>query len=121
MVKIGVSFYYVGDIQRATALYSSLLGSGPAYAEEDWVRFHLQGGDLALHLDPGRQPTTTSEDVRYGAVVSFTVEDIRTFLQLARSLGFIVAGDVQDLPYGFQAHLRDPWGNRLAVLQPKQS
>jgi predicted enzyme related to lactoylglutathione lyase len=52
--------------------------------------------------------------------VSLTVEDIRAFLELARDLGFIVIGDTQDLPYGLQAELRDPWGNRLSVLEPKK-
>jgi predicted enzyme related to lactoylglutathione lyase len=120
MVKVGVSFYYIGDINRATDLYSRLLGSAPSYVNEDWVRFHLEGGDIALHLDPGLQPTIAAEPVRFGAIVSLTVEDIRAFLELARDLGFIVLGDTQDLPYGLQAELRDPWGNRLSVLEPKK-
>jgi len=120
MVKIGVSFYYIGDINRATDLYSRLFDSTPFSADEDWVRFHLEGGDIALHLDPGLQPTTAAEPVRFGAIVSLTVEDIHAFLELAQDLGFITIGDTLDLPYGLQAQLRDPWGNRLSVLEPKK-
>ena len=120
MVKVGVSFYYIGDINRATNLYARLFGSAPSYADEDWVRFHLEGGDIALHLDPNLQATTAAEPVRFGAVISLTVEDIHAFLQLAQDLSFITIGDVLVLPYGLQAQLRDPWGNRLSILQPKK-
>jgi extradiol dioxygenase family protein len=98
MVNIDVNFYYVGDLHRTTELYAKLLESNPFYAGEDWVRFHLEGGDLALHLDPDRTLTRVGAPVRFGAVVSLTVEDIQTFLRLALSLGFTVAGEVQDLP-----------------------
>ena len=120
MVKVGVSFYYIGDINRATDLYTRLFGSEPSYAEDDWVRFHLEGGDIAFHLDPGLRPTTVIEPLKFGAVVSLTVEDILAFLDLAQDLGFTIVGDIQELPYGLQAQLRDPWGNRLSALQPKR-
>uniref|UniRef100_A0A7C3AAJ7 VOC family protein n=1 Tax=Thermorudis sp. TaxID=1969470 RepID=A0A7C3AAJ7_9BACT len=51
-VKIGVSFYYVGDIKAAIAAYSSLLGRTTSYADDDWARFDLAGSALALHLHP---------------------------------------------------------------------
>ncbi len=120
MVKVGVSFYYVGDITWATRIYSALLSTEPSYGDKDWVRFHLEGGDIALHLDPAVQPTNGPGPVRYGAVVSLTVDRIDSFLDLASSLGFTIVGRVQDLPYGRQAQLRDPWGNRLSVLQPNE-
>jgi len=41
-VKIGVSFYYVGDIKAAIAAYSSLLGRTTSYADDDWARFDLE-------------------------------------------------------------------------------
>lgn len=120
MVKIGVSFYYVGDIDRATNLYSRLLGLKPFYADEDWVRFHLEGGDIAFHLDPGLRTATAVAPIKFGAVVSLSVENIRAFLDSAQALGFTTVGDTQDLPYGLQAELRDPWGNRLSILEPKK-
>jgi hypothetical protein len=52
--------------------------------------------------------------------VSLTVENILAFLDSARGLGFTTVGDTQDLPYGLQAQLRDPWGNRLSILEPKK-
>jgi hypothetical protein len=61
VVKIGVSFYYVGDIDRASDLYSRLLGIKPVYTDGDWVRFHLEGGDIAFHLDPGLRTATAAE------------------------------------------------------------
>lgn len=120
MVKVGVSFYYVGDIQRAADLYSRLLETNPFFTSDDWLRFHLDGGDLALHLDPDLPPATAFEPVKYDAVVSLTVEDIHAFLQRAQDLGFTTTGEVQAQSYGLQAQIRDPWGNRLSVLEPKE-
>ena len=118
-MKIGVSFYYVGDLPEATKLYSVLLGASPAYADDDWARFNIEGSALGLHLDADLPRTTRSDPVQYGAVVSLSVESIHDFVDLSRSLGFTMIGEVEDLPYGLQAHLRDPWGNRLSVTQPK--
>jgi predicted enzyme related to lactoylglutathione lyase len=119
-VKVGVSFYYVGDLKAAVEAYSSLLGTNPSYADDDWARFDLEGSALALHLHPELPRTKTPQAVRYGAIVSLTVEDIRAFLQAAEDSGFNVVGGIQDLPHGLQAEIRDAWGNRLSVLQPKR-
>jgi predicted enzyme related to lactoylglutathione lyase len=118
-MKLGVSFYYVGNVQEATAAYSRLFATSPVYADEDWVRFHLEGGDLALHMASGLPRTKAVEPVRFGAVVSISVDDIHTFLRLAADCGFAQVGEVQGQAYGFQAEVRDPWGNRLSILQPK--
>jgi len=67
-----------------------------------------------------KQTTKTPQAVRYGAIVSLTVEDIRAFLQAAADSGFTVVSEIQDLPDGLQAEIRDAWGNRLSVLQPKR-
>lgn len=118
-MKVGVSFYYVGDLKVAVAAYSSFLSTSPSYADDNWARFDLEGSALALHLDPKLPPTRVPQAVRYGAIVSLTVENIHAALQAAEDSGFTVVGEVQDLPYGLQAEIRDPWGNRLSVLQPK--
>ncbi|MGH2375243.1 MAG: VOC family protein [bacterium] len=118
-MKIGVSFYYVGDIHKATRIYSSFLGTSPSSLDEDWVRFHLDGGDLALHLDTAIKETSSVEPVRFGAVVSITVDDITTSLNRACEAGFTQVGEVQHQAYGDQAQIRDPWGNRLSILARK--
>ena len=120
-MKIGVCFYYVGDLTAATDQYSRLLESKPAFADEDWVRFELSGGNLALHLDVNLPRTEAAEPVQYGAVVSLTVDDMRDFMARAHECGFRQIREVEDLPYGLQSQLRDPWGNRLSVVQPKES
>ena len=118
-MKIGVIFYYVGDLQVAINAYSVILGTAPSDIDRDWARFKLEGSDLAVHLNPDLPRIKTSHPVKYGAVASLSVEAIHDFLALAEEAGFIGAGEVQDLPYGLQAQIRDPWGNRLSVLQPK--
>jgi len=120
-VKVGVSFYYVGNLEAAVEAYSALLGRSPSYADDDWASFDLEGSALAIHLNPKLPRTKAFEPVGYGAIVSLTVDNIESLLEIARRSGFTVVGEVQDLPYGLQAEIRDPWGNRLSALQPKSN
>ncbi|MGQ0550881.1 MAG: VOC family protein, partial [Armatimonadota bacterium] len=63
--------------------------------------------------------TSSLAPVRFGAVVSITVDDITKSLNVASQAGFTQVGEVQHQPYGDQAQIRDPWGNRLSILAPK--
>ncbi|MCL5097370.1 MAG: VOC family protein [Candidatus Omnitrophica bacterium] len=118
-MKLRVSFYYVGDLKKAAQAYLNFLGLSPSYADEDWVRFQLEGGDLALHLNEELPETSEFRQMQTGAVVSFTVQDLQTTLQRAEGSGFHQVGEIRDLPYGRQVQLRDPWGNRLSLVEPK--
>src|SRR5512143_2950313 len=117
-MKIGVSFYYVGDLKDAIEAYTGLLGIAPSNADADWARFDIEGTALGLHLDSRLPRIRTANPVRYGAIVSLSVGDIRTALETAGKAGFTQAGEVQDRPYGLLAQIRDPWGNRLSLIQP---
>ena len=117
-MKIGLCFYYVGDITEANQLYSRFLGCDPYIREPDWIRFHLDGGDLALHLDPKLPKTSSNESIRFGGVVSLTVTDLTQTLAQARQLGFRQVGEVQLEGYGKLAEIRDPWGNRFSLIEP---
>jgi extradiol dioxygenase family protein len=118
-VQIGVSYYYVGNIEEAVKMYSHFLGCDPSIRERDWVRYHLDGGDLALHLNPDLPRTDAEAPMKYGAVVSFTVPDIQQALVRATQHGFRQPAEVQLAPYGKLAELRDPWGNRIALIEPQ--
>lgn len=118
-MKLRVSFYYIGNIRKAIRVYSKFLGISPVYADKDWVRFHLEGGDLALHLNEDLSETSRHDPVQYGAVVSLTVENLQSALQLAKDCGFSQVGETHDLPYGTQAQIRDPWANRLSLVETK--
>ncbi len=118
--KLRVSFYYVGDLEKAAQAYSTLLEISPFYKDKDWVRFHLDGGDLALHLNEELPETSKYQPMQFGAAVSFTVQDIGATIKSTLESGFHQIGEVQDLPYGKQAQLRDPWGKRLSLVEPKE-
>jgi predicted enzyme related to lactoylglutathione lyase len=120
-MRLRVTFYYVGDLVAATEAYSKLLGLSPYYSDEDWVRFRLDGGDLALHLDASLLPHTRPGPVLHGAVASLSVDDIGVILEIAQHAGFQLHGDVQTLPYGMQARILDLWGNHISILQPMEA
>lgn len=117
-MKLDVSFYYVGNIEKATEMYSKFLGKKPVYADDDWVRFELDGGNLALHLNENLEETSSEASVRYGATVSFSVHDIQETVDLARQTGFDLVGKIREQPFGKLAELRDSWGNRISLLEP---
>ncbi len=121
MMKLGVSFYYVGHIQKATEMYSRFLGVQPAYADDDWVKFHLEGGDLALHYHPNLQETKESTSPKYGATVSFSVPEIHQALAHATECGFNQVGTVDEQPFGKLANIQDPWGNRISLFEPSEN
>ena len=119
-MKVRLSFYYVGELQKATEAYTKFLGSPPIYSDKDWVRFHLEGGNLALHRNEELPVTTLHEPVCYGAIVSLTIEDMDEVLRLANECGFTQVGEIQNFSYGAQAQIRDAWGNRLSLVEPKE-
>lgn len=116
-MKLRVSFYYVGNIQEATQVYSHFLRCSPRFSSPDWVQFHVDGGELALHLDPNLEKTEENAPIRFGAVVSFNVPEIQQALMLAKQEGFRQVGNVQIQTYGKQVEVRDPWGNRISLVE----
>jgi len=117
-MKLGVSFYYVGDTKKGTEIYRHFLGVKPTYADGHWAQFHLEGGDLALHHQSNLAETAENHPVRGGAIVSFTVPDIQEALVRARESGFRQVGSIDVQPFGSLANVRDPWGNHISLLQP---
>lgn len=45
-MRLDVSFYYVGNMKKATSMYSKFLGKKPVYDGGHLVRFELEGGNL---------------------------------------------------------------------------
>jgi predicted enzyme related to lactoylglutathione lyase len=117
-VRLDVSYYYVGNIDEASQVYSHLLACEPAVHEQDWVRFDLEGGSLAFHLDPDLPKAVSEAPVRFGAVVSITVPDVQQAVERVTRHGFRQHGEVLSQPYGKLAEIRDPWGNRLSLIEP---
>ncbi|MDM7916177.1 MAG: VOC family protein [Candidatus Eisenbacteria bacterium] len=120
-MRVGVSFYLVGDTKKATRIYSRLFETEPFLADGDWVEFSLEGGNVALHADPELKETNGADQTvpfRGGAIVSFRVPDVRAALDRALTAGFEQVGGLNVQPYGTIANLRDPWGNRLSVMEP---
>jgi len=120
-MRLGVSYYYVGDISEAVQIYSGFLEIEPVIHEPDWARYDLDGGSLALHLNQALPRVETDVPVRHGAIVSFTVPDILLALTRAKQLGFRQPVEVLFQPYGKLAEIRDPWGNRIALFEPVET
>ncbi|MBI2845083.1 MAG: VOC family protein [Chloroflexi bacterium] len=117
-IKIGVTFYYVGDLQKAKGVYSRFLGVEPVYADEDWARYEITGGSLALHYLPELKEIEEIKQERGGAVLSLTVSDIQSTLARAKASGFRQVREVDERPFGKLSSIQDPWGNRISLLEP---
>lgn len=117
-IKIGVTYYYVGNLHKAKEIYSRFLGVEPVYADEDWARYEIAGGALALHYLPDLKEVEEIKQDRGGAMLSFTVTDIHNIITLAKESGFRQVREVDEQPFGKLSSIQDPWGNRLSLLEP---
>lgn len=116
-IKIDVTYYYVEDIQKAEDIYARFLGVQPVYANEDWARYEIAAGAVALHYLPDIKEVVEIKQER-GGTLSFTVSDIQSTLSRAKESGFRQVGDVDEESFGKLASLRDPWDNHISLIEP---
>jgi len=110
---------HADDLERATAFYSTLLGSGPVatYDPPGLVFFDL--GGVRLMLSPGSTPAT----------VYLRVDDVDTTVARLRGAGTEVESEPHVIfrhdddtlgPAGtdeWQAFVRDPEGNLVGLVE----
>jgi uncharacterized protein len=113
----------VTDMDRAVGYYEKLLGV-------DLERQNVDGYDMALFPfadgAPGATGALAKGDVykpsKDGAIVYFTVADIKATVARAQAMGSKILYPVKDIgEAGFVAEVEDSEGNRLALNQRKEA
>lgn len=103
--------YPVHDLARARAIFTALLGSGPAVDEPYYVGF--RAGDQDIGLDPSGHQSGMSGPVPY-----CHVDDIRGTIARLVEAGATARQDPRDVGGGrLIATVTDPDGNVIGLLQ----
>ncbi len=105
--------YKVGDLERARAWYSSVLGQAPYFDQPFYVGFSVGGFELGL--DPDTEGVTPGSG---GVIAYWGVDDADAALARLISLGATARGRVQDVGDGIRlAVVSDPFGNAFGVIE----
>lgn len=102
---------YTADLERSRAFYRDRVGLVPEHESPEWAEFPT--GDTSFVLQ------AVSEDGMREVELCFAVEDLSEKIASLASRGVVFEGPVNELPIGRLVHLRDPEGNRLAIVQPR--
>jgi predicted enzyme related to lactoylglutathione lyase len=103
--------YPVKDLDKAKALFTALLGVGPAHDAPYYVGWQVNGQDIGLDPHGHRQGMT-------GPVGYFTVDDIHATLKSLQEAGAEVVRDVRDVGGGkLIATVKDADGNPIGLSQ----
>jgi predicted enzyme related to lactoylglutathione lyase len=106
------AMYHVGDLARAKAWYSDVLGFGPYFDEPFYVGFEVGGYELGLN------PDMTNVTPGGGAYAYWGVEDAHAAYQRLLSLGATAHEPVNEVGGGILVGtVKDPWDNVLGVIQ----
>jgi catechol 2,3-dioxygenase-like lactoylglutathione lyase family enzyme len=103
--------YYVADIDKARAWYSSILGQKPYFDEPFYVGYNVGGFELGLHPDEGRSKGE-------GHVAYWGVDNAEEALNRLLELGATPHEGVQDVGGGIKvATVKEPFGNVLGIIE----
>lgn len=102
--------YGVGDLEKAKAWYSSVLGIQPYFDEPFYVGFNVGGFEIGL------DPNTASGNS--GPLAYWGVDDAEVALKRLLELGACEYSPVQDVGDGIRTGaVLDPFGNSLGFIQ----
>jgi predicted enzyme related to lactoylglutathione lyase len=112
VLGVDATYYWAKDLPRATAFYTSLIGSPPTGSMEnvysEWTfpngeSFGLYKGDPFVRCDG----------------VMFAVEDVAATVAELKKLGLTVHGDVDETPVCFMGFAEDSEGNGFILHHRK--
>ncbi|UWQ62429.1 VOC family protein [Leisingera caerulea] len=105
----------VQDPERLARFYSDVLGM-TARSENGGWRAGYAGADADLVLQPGGRPVQHSRDERYWKI-GICLPDLDTACEQLRQKGIEVSAPHQFRNIGYMAHLHDPEGFAIELLQ----
>jgi predicted enzyme related to lactoylglutathione lyase len=111
--------YYVADMPRAIAFYSSVLGMQVLDSNEWWTSLECFGARIGLHWTGGGPPPSAVAErgAQYGATLTLRSTDLDADLAYLTRCGVRVL-DRSEHPWGRLAAICDPDGNVLKLMQP---
>jgi predicted enzyme related to lactoylglutathione lyase len=104
--------YPVKDVDKAKALFTTLLGTPPAYEQPYYVGWNIDGMDIGLDPHGFKQGMT-------GPVAYVQVADIKARLDALVAAGASIMQEIRDVGGGLLiATVKDADGNVLGLRQP---
>ncbi|MFY9610677.1 MAG: VOC family protein [Blastocatellia bacterium] len=112
-MEVTLSWYQVGDLERAKKFYSEVLGLKKTIEIPGWVEFSHAEGAASIGLNQMRE----NDDER-GATVVLRVDDLARAREDLKKKDVKFEGSVEEIPGVVRiATFRDPDGNRLQLVQ----
>ena len=109
------TMYYVKNMKKAVAFYREQVGLTPAFEDEGWTQFDLNGHGLCLH-PAGDQPITKG-----GGTLIIEVTDINKVVSNLKEKRVEFVSEVKDTGgCGFCAEFKDLDGNVVSLYQHTQ-
>ena len=106
--------YYVGDLDRAKAWWSDLLGLQPHFDEPFYVGFNVGGYELGLHPANGGIGVSRTDCT---GITYWGVDDIDASYQRIIGMGAVEHQVIQDVGEGIRvAAVVDPFGNVVGLI-----
>ncbi|HVU12025.1 MAG TPA: VOC family protein [Phototrophicaceae bacterium] len=104
--------YNPGDLAKAKAWYTEVLGFGPYFDEPFYVGFNVGGYELGLN--PGAPPPSQ----KTGVVAYWGVANIEQAHQRLLELGATAVDQIEDVGDGIKvATVLDPFGNLVGIIE----
>ena len=112
-MEINLSWYQVDDLEKAKRFYADVLGLKKTFEMDGWAEFSHAEGAASIGLNRMAQ----GDDVK-GATVVLKVNDLEESRRHFKKHGVEFEGEVQEIPGVVRiATFRDPFGNRLQLVQ----
>lgn len=109
---IAASYYWVHDLDRATAFYTTLLGAAPTGAYPGVFSEWVLGDGAAFGLYKG-------EEYRPSDGVMFEVDDVPATVAACKERGVAFRGEIEETPVCWMAFGADSEGNGFILHHHK--
>ena len=105
--------YQVGDLEKAKAWWTGLLGFGPYFDEPFYVGYHVGGYELGLQADA---PVAAGTPV--GVVTYWGVDDIAAAWRRLQEAGAPEHAAIEEVGGGIKvASVYDPFGHVVGIIE----
>ena len=115
---LGGFFFKVKDPDQIKAWYKTHLGlPTDAYGCSFWWKDE-QGNDAMTQWSPMKEDTTYFQPSEKQYMMNFRVENLYELLEVLKSEGVEVVGEVEEYDYGKFGWILDPEGNKIELWEP---